>query len=781
MRELRLKTSLMLLMLLVVALTFSLVGGALLAFRLPQVEDRVRTQLLERARNSAQLLTHFMNAMEERITPLAKLAAGRSPAELQVYLDAIVGDGTSFESVFITDASGKVLAIGLPSRHRQAQVDLLGADLSQNLLFKTLRQVAARPNPSAIWSDKYLSALAGKPTVGVALAAGRYTIIGEASMDRILTMLTDAARNEESVISIIDSKGQWLASTNPLAPAKVRFFDFGAVPAFQSALKGEPAPKYVEVLENKLLLGTVLSDKLGWVIAATAPSGLGNYNYRVTLLLVLGGFVGSLLISIMLVPLWAAGMVRPLQALIARTHAVARGAYDDIWPKRGSTIELNQLSDDLQKMVQAIRSRERALQDSEQQLAAIFNASPTPMAVLKADANDEFRYLKVNHAWQRQFRRCSDDVLGRTGLEIGIWANPADRARYFAALVADPNSAITLECALLARDGEPLLCCVSSQIVMIGTDRLMLAAPLNITEQRSSEREIQRLNDELEQRVAQRTDQLSQANDELEAMVEHLKATQEQLVHTEKLAALGNMVAGIAHELNTPIGNGLLAVTALRDRLKEFEQFPTQTLSRNVLTQFLGGFDTGCDIAERNLHRAAELVSSFKQVAIDQTTSQRRTFLLEEVVGEILTALEPTLRRTPFDVTINVPPSLELDSYPGPLGQVLINLINNAVIHGLEGRTKGTIRITAAARASGRVEVSVEDDGKGIAPQRVGRIFEPFFTTRMGRGGSGLGLHVVHGIVTNVLGGTITVASREGLHTAFVMNLPQQAPLKGAP
>ena len=139
------------------------------------------------------------------------------------------------------------------------------------------------------------------------------------------------------------------------------------------------------------------------------------------------------------------------------------------------------------------------------------------------------------------------------------------------------------------------------------------------------------------------------------------------------------------------------------------------------------------------------------------------------------------LKCTPYAIETEVPAELVLDSYPGPLGQVLTNLINNAVLHGFDGRAHGTIRISAAALGPGQVGLHVRDDGRGIPNDRLDRIFEPFYTTRMGRGGTGLGLHMVHGMVTNILGGTVTVSSAAGVGTEFVLVLPEHAPLKPQP
>jgi C4-dicarboxylate-specific signal transduction histidine kinase len=309
---------------------------------------------------------------------------------------------------------------------------------------------------------------------------------------------------------------------------------------------------------------------------------------------------------------------------------------------------------------------------------------------------------------------------------------------------------------------------------------IFVCMDVDITIQRNIEKEILALNVVLEERVADRTEALSHANDELEATVENLKATQENLVQAEKLAALGNLVAGVAHELNTPIGNGLMAISTIRDRLQTFRQAAVEGLRRSALDDFVASVDTGSDIAVRNIQRAAELVSSFKQVAVDQTSSQRRTFQIREVVEEILLTLNPTLKRTPYRVETEILEDFELDSYPGPLGQALTNLINNAVLHGFEDRDHGTIRIVAVTPATDHLSITVRDDGKGISTDRLGRIFDPFFTTRMGSGGTGLGLHVVHGIVTNVLGGTISVNSTVGAGAEFVMTLPRHAPVKAS-
>jgi signal transduction histidine kinase len=201
-------------------------------------------------------------------------------------------------------------------------------------------------------------------------------------------------------------------------------------------------------------------------------------------------------------------------------------------------------------------------------------------------------------------------------------------------------------------------------------------------------------------------------------------------------------------------------------------------IKRSALETYLNDVGRASDILVRNLHRAADLVNSFKQVAIDQTSSQRRAFSLAEVVSEILLTLWPMIRKSPFHIEQSVPDDLDFDSYPGPLGQVLTNLINNALLHGFEGRNHGTIVIAAQENSDGLIELTVSDDGVGIPASHLNRIFDPFFTTKLGAGGSGLGLNITHNVVTGILGGRVRVQSAVGVGTTFTLILPKVAPYK---
>jgi len=258
------------------------------------------------------------------------------------------------------------------------------------------------------------------------------------------------------------------------------------------------------------------------------------------------------------------------------------------------------------------------------------------------------------------------------------------------------------------------------------------------------------------------------------AIIGALHLTQKELTHREKLAALGALVAGIAHEINTPIGNCLMVASTLADHMQLLSKIVAdgRSLKRSTLEHDMLEFNIASEILLRNLRRAADLVSSFKQIAVDRTSSQRRVFSLEGVISEVIQTLSPLFNKTGFTVTHSIQDGIVLDSYPEPLGQVVAQLINNAVLHGFEGRDAGIVTITAQAGDDGLVELAISDNGTGILPEDLPRIFNPFFTTKLGVGGSGLGLHICHNIVTGILGGHIRTASEVGVGTTFTLILP---------
>ncbi|MFC5512769.1 two-component regulator propeller domain-containing protein [Massilia jejuensis] len=254
-----------------------------------------------------------------------------------------------------------------------------------------------------------------------------------------------------------------------------------------------------------------------------------------------------------------------------------------------------------------------------------------------------------------------------------------------------------------------------------------------------------------------------------------LKDVQGQLAAQEKLASLGSLVAGVAHELNTPIGNSLLMASTLHEKtLGIAHALETDALRRSALQAYVGAAGEASELIMRSLNQAADLVDSFRQVSVDQASAQRRRFDLARACHEIVATLMNKVRMAGHTLELAVPEGIAMDSYPGPLGQVLINFVNNALLHAFDG-PGGAMRLSAELLDRHWVRIVFGDDGRGIPAAHLARVFDPFFTTRMGQGGTGLGLNIAHTIATTLLGGSIRVESTPGSGTVFVLELPLRA------
>jgi signal transduction histidine kinase len=290
---------------------------------------------------------------------------------------------------------------------------------------------------------------------------------------------------------------------------------------------------------------------------------------------------------------------------------------------------------------------------------------------------------------------------------------------------------------------------------------------------KSTEESLRKLNEELESRVEVRTGDLTRANEELRHALEQLQATQRQLLESEKMAALGGLVAGVAHEINTPLGVTVTAASHLQEEARRIGALAaSHSLTAEELEHFRVAADESSQIILRNLNRADRLIRSFKQVAVDQSSEERRTIELGAYLNEILISLGPALRKTPHDVSIDCPQAISLNTFPGAIYQIVSNLLMNSIYHAFAPGQVGTIAISVE-RTGRNVELIYRDDGKGMDEAVRARIFEPFFTTRRGEGGSGLGMHVVYNLVTQLLGGKIRVDSAPGAGATFVITFPE--------
>jgi PAS domain S-box-containing protein len=262
-------------------------------------------------------------------------------------------------------------------------------------------------------------------------------------------------------------------------------------------------------------------------------------------------------------------------------------------------------------------------------------------------------------------------------------------------------------------------------------------------------------------------------NLELEKTLIDLRATQKQLVEAEKMASLGSLVAGVAHEINTPLGVGVTSVSTMHEELKELQtKFSSGTLTRSFMDDFFENSNKLCAILHQNLYRASELIKSFKQVAVDQSMEELREIDLKEYCDEILKSMGPKFKQTAITISNHCDEGIKFTTYAGAIYQILSNLLINSLVHAYDDEHKeGNIIINAHKNAD-NIIIDYQDDGKGIPAERQSRIFEPFFTTRRGSGGSGLGLSILYNLVTGSLNGSINVISEERQGTRFNIKIP---------
>lgn len=309
-----------------------------------------------------------------------------------------------------------------------------------------------------------------------------------------------------------------------------------------------------------------------------------------------------------------------------------------------------------------------------------------------------------------------------------------------------------------------------------GTVRYMIGFGQDVTDLKTAELQLTTLNNQLEEKVIKRTESLEESNTKLAVAFEDLKYAQQSLVETEKLASLGRLVAGVAHEINTPIGISVTVNSALEMEHQTIGELLAEgKLTKSALDHFVSRVGEATVLMGRTLETASVLVQNFKQVSADQVSSTRRTFDLDVMISELLATLAPTYKH--HLIRQNIPKEIKFDSYPGSLAQVITNLATNALTHGYSENETGTICIECQPHDEHKVVITFTDNGRGIPEANVDKVFEPFFTTRRGSGGTGLGLNIVHNIVTSILGGRIWVDSQLGTGTVFSIELPLIAPV----
>ncbi len=329
---------------------------------------------------------------------------------------------------------------------------------------------------------------------------------------------------------------------------------------------------------------------------------------------------------------------------------------------------------------------------------------------------------------------------------------------------------LNIEMWTVCRDGREVWVSWTNKPIFDYKDRFteVLSVGIDSTERKKAQDELSWLNEELEMRVQART--LA-----LEKSLESLKDAQKQLVESEKMASLGGLVAGVAHEINTPIGVGVTTISYLDQKARDLdERYKNDMVKRSDFEKFIKICRESTSAIFMNLERASELVQSFKQVAVDQTTEQKREFELKNYIEEVLLSLHSKYKHTTHEIAVKGA-EVVLVSYPGAIMQVLTNLLMNALKHAFADMEHGRV-VIEVSQFEDKVRFTFSDNGVGMNEMIKDRIFDPFFTTKRSSGGTGLGMHIVYNLVTQKLGGAIVCESEPGKGTTFIVDLPPEAP-----
>jgi len=504
---------------------------------------------------------------------------------------------------------------------------------------------------------------------------------------------------------------------------------------------------------NRALAAALLASQASWAQAQAEMDRLlkiridGLFHRMWSHFAMAGGLLAFILGAVLFV---SRRISVPLSHLADVAERVRRTNDYDLRAKWKSGDEIGRLVESFNTMLERLQAEGRRREELAAQTRAfaaqheLIEATPSPLTVTRLS---DGTLMHVNQP--------AADLLGED--VCGGYLATADRARLVEQLMLH-GAVSEFETEVAGRGGYRFWALISARMLTYQGESAVLATITPITERKRMEQE------------------LLAAKENAEDTLSALQAAQQSLIQAEKMASLGGLVAGVAHEINTPVGIGLTGASTLASETENLrKRYADGAMTEDDFLDYLNVAHDTASLLMSNMNRAADLIQSFKQVAVDQTSAERRRFNLGGYIEEVLTSLTPTIKKHRHEVAVECPADVEVDSYPGAVSQILTNLIMNALTHAYEDGQAGKM-VIAVEPAGEWLTLTFRDDGKGIPDENLAKVFDPFFTTRRSLGGSGLGLHIVFNLVRNSLNGSISVDSAEGQGTSFTLRFPRLAP-----
>ncbi|MBI1208409.1 MAG: PAS domain S-box protein [Azospirillum sp.] len=706
--------------------------------------DRERSALAERRMSAARAsladkLTQAQN-IAHLVARLPEIVDAMDARDLRVIVDAVTPfvDFTDLDLLTVYDRDGIVVARG----------DAPAVFGRKDALAVWLTGLYSHPEETApatvAWVGDRLMLVSAAPLATVNQAVAGQVVAGFA-IDR---HLLDGLKLRGTVDLLVAYEGQPVAATLAL-----------------DALAKEELQRLPVPLDG-LLPATGFS--LSVLIDDSAERA--QFRRRLSIVMVVLGLSASLVTGASIL-ITLHFVTHPLDRITAAMIALAQGERGVVIPggervdeigamaraaevfKRAmaESIELTQARERERLEKERAQTEAAAEAETRRQVQEIVTASPVALLLCRGAPP---RIELANQAAHALLGGSDRGLIGTPVFEL--LADGGDRRRLETVFSAT-GRVNRLDVRLQSRSGGRVWGAVSARSVGRDGGQALLLGIEDITQRKHSEDELRTAKEQAEQALAQ------------------LTRTQESLIQAEKMASLSLLVAGVAHEINTPLGIGVTSASLLADKTAALRQtFESGQLKRADLSAYVAVALETVGLMLTNLGRAAELVHSFKQVAVDQTSAERRRFDLHSYIDECLMSLRPRLKLSRHQVVVDCPNGIMLDSYPGALAQILTNLVINSLLHAYEEGQTGILSITVADQDAA-VVLRYADNGRGIPKNHLGRIFEPFFTTKRGAGGTGLGLHVVYNLATQTLKGDIAVDSEEGHGTTFTLHVPKTA------